>query len=133
VEPAATGPDRRQRPWRATITGFDVDPAADPATPQGRASAAVLAASVALEQRRLREYLDRRDEMPAVWREADGAASYMLRVTPEELRRVLDAMDALLRPLIAAGRDEAPEDAELVHCNVLAFPRTGEAWQRADP
>src|ERR1700760_5023556 len=39
VEPA-TSTDRRERPWRATITGFSFAPAADPSTAEGRAPAA---------------------------------------------------------------------------------------------
>ena len=78
--------DRRQRPWRATITGFALDPHADPATPSGRGTAAVMAASLALEQRLLRDYLSHRDAVLAAWREVDLASSYTLRITPDELR-----------------------------------------------
>src|SRR5436305_10379828 len=60
VEPVSST-DRRQRPWRATITGFALDPDAAPASPVGRGAAAVLAASLALEQRLLRDYLSQRD------------------------------------------------------------------------
>src|ERR1700728_4062631 len=53
--------DGRQRPWRATITGFTIEPNVDPNTPHGRGNAAVLSASLALEQRLLRDYLANRD------------------------------------------------------------------------
>jgi hypothetical protein len=128
VEPASSG-DGRERPWRATITGFAMDPDADPATPEGHGAAAVLAASVALDQRLLREYLTHRDDVGAPWREADQYSSYTLRVSPDELRRLAAALDALIRPLIAAGRDAPPEDAELVHLGLTAFPRTGAPWR----
>lgn len=52
VEPVAST-DGRQRPWRATITGFETpDPDADPPTRRSRGASAVLAASLALDQRR---------------------------------------------------------------------------------
>jgi DNA-binding transcriptional ArsR family regulator len=127
---AVESADRRQRPWRATITGFEIDPNVDPDTAQGRSNAAILSASVALEQGLLRDYLANRDRASDAWRKADTTFSYTLRVAPDELRRVIAEIDALLRPLIAAGREDAPEDAELVHVNVFAFPRTGEPWQR---
>jgi DNA-binding transcriptional ArsR family regulator len=127
---AVESADRRQRPWRATITGFEIDPNVDPDTAQGRSNAAILSASVALEQGLLRDYLANRDRASDAWRKADTTFSYTLRVAPDELRRVIAEIDALLRPLIAAGRENAPEDAELVHVNVFAFPRTGEPWQR---
>jgi DNA-binding transcriptional ArsR family regulator len=127
---AVASEDRRQRPWQATITGFSIDPDVDPDTPQGRSNAAILSASLALEQGLLRDYLANRDRVADAWREVDITSSYTLRLAPAELRRVTAEIDELLRPLIAAGRDDAPREAELVHVNVFAFPRTGEPWQR---
>ena len=132
VEPVASA-DRRQRPWRATITGFALDQDADPSTRSGRGAAAVMAASVALQQRLLRDYLSQRDSVPAAWREVDLASQYTLRITPGELRQLGEQLDALIRPLIAAGRRSAPADAELVEVDLFAFPRTEAPWRRAQP
>lgn len=126
---AVESADRRQRPWRATITGFSIEPNVDPESPQGRSNAAMLSASLALEQGLLRDYLASRDQVSGTWREADTTSSYTLRVTPDELKLVTAEIDGLLRPLIAGRRSDAPENAELVHCNVFAFPRTGDSWQ----
>lgn len=116
--------DGRERPWRATITGFATENAAvDPATPQARGAAAVLATSLQLDQRLTRDYLSHRDRVPARWREADAYGSYTLRVTPGELRELVERLDSLIRPLIAATRDDAPGEAELVHLGLHAFPR----------
>jgi DNA-binding transcriptional ArsR family regulator len=127
VEPADS-PDRRQRPWRATITGFSMDAGVDPDTPEGQGTAAVLSASVALEQRLLREYLSHRDDVAPDWREADISSSYTLRLTPAELDELGERLDGLIRPLIATGRQDAPPDAELVQLGLYAFPRTGSPW-----
>jgi DNA-binding transcriptional ArsR family regulator len=124
--------DRRQRPWRATITGFELDQDADPATPAGRGTAAVMAASVALQQRLLRDYLSQRDTVPATWREVDLASNYTLWISPAELRVLGEQLDALIRPLIAAGRESAPPDAALVELDLFAFPRTEDPWRRGD-
>jgi len=124
--------DRRQRPWRATITGFELDQDADPATPAGRGTAAVMAASVALQQRLLRDYLSQRDAVPAAWREVDLASNYTLWISPQKLRVLGGQIDALIRPLIAAGRASAPSDAALVEVDLFAFPRTEEPWRRGD-
>jgi len=132
VEPAEAT-DRRQRPWRATITGFDLDPVPDPGTPTGRGTAAVMAASLALEQRLLRDYLSHRDTVPAAWREVDLASSYTLRISPGELRVLGRELDALIRPWIAANRESTPDDAELVEVDLYAFPRTEAPWRRVDP
>jgi DNA-binding transcriptional ArsR family regulator len=122
--------DRRQRPWRATITGFTIEPNVDPDTPQGRSNAAVLSASLALEQGLLRDYLANRDRVSDAWREADNASHYTVYVTPAELSELNARIDDLVRPLIAAKRTDAPSSAELVHVDVFAFPRTGDPWQR---
>jgi DNA-binding transcriptional ArsR family regulator len=129
VEPVHSD-DGRQRPWRATITGFTIDPNVDPDTPQGRSNAAVLSASVALEQGLLRDYIANRAQVSDAWREADNASSYTVHVTPAELSELNGRIDALVRPLIAAHRADAQPSAELVHLNVFAFPRAGEPWKR---
>jgi DNA-binding transcriptional ArsR family regulator len=120
--------DRRQRPWRAAITGFELDEEADPVTPEGRGAAAVMAASLALQQRMAREYLSHRDSAPPAWREADLASQYTLRVSPTELKALGEQLDALIRPLIAAGRASAPDDAALVNLDLFAFPRLEAPW-----
>lgn len=127
VESVAS-PDGRERPWRATITGFDVGPEAEPDSPEGRGSAALMAASLALEQRSLRDYLTHRDAVTAEWRAADQWSAYTLRVTPDELSRLAAQVDELIRPLIAATRESPPDGAELVQVGLYAFPRQGSEW-----
>lgn len=117
--------DGRERPWRATITGFDLNPDIDPDTAEGRGAAAMMAASLALEQRRLREYLSQRDRVGSEWRNADQWSEYTLRVTPAELSELGTKLDALIRPLIAATREDAPEGSELVSVGLHAYPRLG--------
>ncbi len=131
VEPVESA-DRRQRPWRATITGFDLDPGARPGTPAARAASAVLAATLALQQRLLRDYLSHRDEVPAAWRGADLASSYTLRISPAELTDLGEQLDALIRPFIAPLRGSAPDGAELVNLDLFAFPRTEAAGADAE-
>jgi hypothetical protein len=101
--------DGRERPWRALITGFET-------------AGGPLAVAVQRDQRLVREYLARRDQSPKRWREADAFATYMLRLTPAELRELQAALDALIRPYIAPLRDDAPRGAELVHLGLHAFP-----------
>lgn len=114
--------DGRERPWRATVTGF-AGGRAEPGTAAAPGGAAVLAASVQLDQRLAREYLARRDRVAAAWRAADEYATYTLRATPKELSDLVDKLDALIRPLIAATRTDAPKRAALVHLSLQAFPR----------
>ena len=131
---AVESADRRQRPWRATITGFTLEPDADPATASGRGTAAVMAASLALQQRLLRDYLSHRDTVPAAWREVDLASNYTLRITPDELRVLGEQLDALIRPLIAAGpRVRRPPTPSWSRSTCSPSPGPRPPWRRADP
>jgi hypothetical protein len=63
-----------------------------------------------------------RDRAPARWRGADHYGLYTLRLTPGELRALGDQIDALVRPYIAATRDDSPDGAETVHFGYHGFP-----------
>lgn len=113
---AAESPDGRERPWRATLTGFAAEPDKD-------ASAQALTALMVQRDYRLtREYLARRGEAGAEWQAADGHATYTLRMTPDELAELGERLDALIRPYLAATRDAAPGGSALVHLGLHAFP-----------
>jgi DNA-binding transcriptional ArsR family regulator len=118
VEPIDSA-DGRERPWRATITGFSTqDPDGDYSGPGG---GAVLATALQLDQRRAREYLSRRSREPAAWRKADAFSFYRLRLKPAELAELCDQLDALIRPYLSATRTDAPAPAEVVSLSFNAF------------
>lgn len=115
------GADGRERPWRATQVGLEYGEPDDPATRS--AQAALAAANLADEQRLIQRYLDHHDALPEAWRHAGGLNRYALRVTPEELTRLVTTIDDLIRPYVATIRDEAPAGASVVHVGLQAFPR----------
>jgi DNA-binding transcriptional ArsR family regulator len=117
--------DGRERPWRALITGFDTGAEGSEAAMSPRESK-LLAVSVQRDQGLLREYLARRDREPGPWRRADHYGAYTLRVTPDELIQLKGKVDALMRPYIAATREQAPDGSELVHAGVQAFRVTSK-------
>ena len=117
------GADGRERPWRATAerTSWDDDsddPAVKEATDQLNA--------VLLEQytRRARDYLARRGDEPAEWRRASGFGDILAFVTADELRELMDEVDALLMRFDARLGDPAlrPEGARAVQIIRLAVP-----------
>jgi DNA-binding transcriptional ArsR family regulator len=117
VEPVPKGEtddegDNRERPWRATITGFSFE-----SGPQGRALAAI---TLQRDHRLAREYLGRLDEVDPAWREVGGLSTYTLRMTPAELEELGKRLDALIRPYIAATRGPV-DGADLVHLGLNAF------------
>jgi DNA-binding transcriptional ArsR family regulator len=108
----ATGQrDNRERPWRATITGFSFG-----SGPQTKTLAAI---TLQRDHRLARDYLARVDHVDEAWREAGGLANYTLRMTPTELAELYQRLDALIRPFIAATRGAV--DGELVHLGLNAF------------
>jgi DNA-binding transcriptional ArsR family regulator len=119
--------DGRERPWKATITGLAIEPTAGATSTDepgnDAASAAMLSASLQLDHQLAREHLRTREALPLQWRQVDAHAAYGLRVTPDELKQIVERIDAVVRPYIAATRDDAPSDAEPAHVAVLAFPR----------
>lgn len=121
VEPDESG-DARERPWRATITGFDSRPDT-PDREQAAASAELAAIMLQREHRLTREYLARRDRVDARWRDADAFVNYTLRLSPVELRDLGERLDAAIRPYLAATRDETVDDSALVHLGLYAFPQ----------
>jgi DNA-binding transcriptional ArsR family regulator len=120
--------DGRERPWRATITGLSLDlDSDDPSVVAG--ASAMLEASIQLDYQLAREHVRRRDRIEGAWRDVDAHAQYGLRVSPDELRSIVERIDDIVRPYIAATRADAPEDAEIANLSLLAFPRPtfGEA------
>lgn len=114
--------DGRERPWRATITGMSLE--LDSKDPAVIASAtAMLEASLLLDYQLAREHVRRRDRLDGAWRDVDAHAQYGLRVTPDELRSIVERVDAIIRPYIAATRENAPADAAAAHVSLVAFPR----------
>lgn len=114
----------RERPWEATITGLVSDLA--PGTSDHAQSAAaevVLDASLQLDRQVAREFLRSRDQAGPRWQGVQPRSSYGLRVTPEEMRSLLEQIDALVRPFIAATRQDAPAGSGVAHVSVLAVPR----------
>jgi DNA-binding transcriptional ArsR family regulator len=118
VEEAASS-DGRERPWRALVTGFDADVEGE-MSPE---AAELLALALQRDQRMVRDHLARRDALPKRWRSADVYSTYTLRLDPNELRDLSERLDALIRPYIAATREDAPRSSAVVHLGLQAFPK----------
>ena len=109
--------DNRERPWRATITGFTIGP--------GLQAGTLAAISLQRDHRLAREYLGRIDHVDPIWRDAGSLSTYTLRMTPDELVELNQRLDALIRPYIAATRGKV-DGAALVHVGLKAFALEAE-------
>ena len=115
--------DGRTRRWRAVASGFDFG---EPTGAPELVAASVALTSVGLDEnhRLARHYLANVQSLPDVWQTAASFSTYALLVSPDELVAVTAAIDAIVRPLRAAVRTDAPSDARVVRVSVDAFART---------
>ncbi|MFJ4716512.1 ArsR/SmtB family transcription factor [Streptomyces sp. NPDC088785] len=123
---AADATNQRERPWRASQVGLDFgEMSADPATMAEQD--ALIAGGLAEEDQLTRRFLTRRDTLDPEWLAAARLDSYVLRATPQEARELAEKIDTLLRPYLAAVRDDPPEGAVLAYTGVRLFPRLDAA------
>ncbi|WP_037319714.1 ArsR/SmtB family transcription factor [Amycolatopsis orientalis] len=111
--------DGRERPWRACQVGLEFG---DDPSLRG-AQLAVLGTTLARERELTERYLDAADGLEQEWQDSAGINTYSLRVTAAELDKLIEGIDALVRPYVGAIRKDAPEEARPVHLGLRAFPR----------
>lgn len=118
-------PDGRERLWQASATGFSFGGPPSAATPALSAAQHALSLAAIDDNARLaKSYVGVADTLPDEWQDAAAFATYGIAVTPGELTTLVAAVDALLRPYIAATRNDPPATGERVHVTLQAFPRT---------
>jgi len=117
--------DGRTRRWRTVATGFDFGEPHSTGSPELVAASAALISTGLDENLRLaRHYLSHLDDVPETWQDVAAFSTYALMVTADELRDVMEAIDAIVRPLRGAARKDAPADARAVRLSLEAFVRT---------
>jgi predicted ArsR family transcriptional regulator len=107
----------RERPWRRSHASWSfTDQHDDPAVAY---AAATLDHALHLHRdARLRAARAARPQLPAAWRSVTGESQFVVRVTPDELRELDDAVTALLRRFVA--RAAPPDGAEAVEVLLAA-------------
>lgn len=115
--------DGRERPWRALVTGFSLEQPGDPGSPLDRNAAALLAMTIQQEQQEVMDAVARFPALERAWQDASEHSTYTLRMTAAELADLTRRLDALIRPYIAATREEGPDRSALVRLGLHAFPQ----------
>jgi DNA-binding transcriptional ArsR family regulator len=114
----AEGGRGRQRPWRRRHVVSEIKE--EDLTAEGRIAAQALFDVLhEREQGRLRRWHVTRADYPAEWRAAAGDTQIVLHLTPAELEKLTEELDAAL--LRYVGRDDPP-GAVPVAVYVHAFP-----------
>jgi DNA-binding transcriptional ArsR family regulator len=120
VEQAPSRGDGRERLWRSTVKGFQVD--ADE-TPEGRAAERELIdAFLIREETRTRQWLAHRHDEPAEWYRAAVLSEMVLQVTAAELEELVERIRELGKPYTKVRRRDAPADARTVVMLLRALP-----------
>ena len=120
---AVEAEDGRERPWRSASTGLAFGRSEDPefAIGSDTVERALADRQVDDEADLVHRAIAQRDEQPVEWREASLMNGYALKLTPAELRKLGERLDALIRPYIALTRQDAPSDSAVVALNLNAF------------
>lgn len=108
--------DARKRPWRATITGIDLDAGGGPADELTRA--AVRSAWFADTDARFDDYLRHESDLAEPWREAAVISDYAVLLTADELADLGARIDAIVRPYVRATRADAPAGSAVASISV---------------
>ncbi|OZM72980.1 transcriptional regulator [Amycolatopsis antarctica] len=122
VERSETG-DGRERPWQAAQVGLDLGTLGSGDGALHGAQIGVAGAQLAEDRLLTQRFLDTADRLDPAWRDAAALTSYALRVTPDELAALREAVDTLIRPYVVGIRIDAPAAARPVHASVRGFPR----------
>ncbi len=124
VERTDRAADGRDRPWRAVATGYSIGPTPSTHDVVTRtATLAAVSASVAAAADLAETFLAGALALPDDWQDAAEFGGYGLAVNAAELRAIVGAIDAIVRPYLAVTRSDPPADARPVHVTVQAFPR----------
>ncbi len=122
VEQAPSRGDARERVWRSTSSGWNLE--GDVEEPGVRdAEQALVDVYLSRDFARLRNWFARQHSEPKEWREASTIMGQMLLITADELRRVNEAVRDVLAPYQRRERmANAPEDARPVAVHYATFP-----------
>ena len=117
---AAPRRNGRDRHWQVTAVATSWRGAGK--DPQGAAAADVLERLIAERAvSRLLDWQQRRDPEDSQWRDATGASTHLMYLTPAELAELNDAIDALVTPLVQRRQpgEARPADAVPVDLTTL--------------
>jgi DNA-binding transcriptional ArsR family regulator len=125
----AGGGTGRNRPWRATGTGFMFEPS-EHVAPGAQAAVQLLSAQlIARAEQETLLFLAHEPELDSAWRSASHIANATLRLTADEAVELVRRIDEIVGPYYRSTRKDAPEDAVAARFLIRLFPHVEEARQ----
>ena len=113
ADPSEVPGDRRQRWWKAAARGFRVEVGEGD---EAEAASRVLGSELfATGRRQVDAWLaDTEPGLESSWRRVAGVSNTSVKLTPDELKRLEDAIDELLGPYVMRPEAGSPPDARRV-------------------
>ncbi len=129
AEAAGRGPDRRERPWRAT--GRQIQAELDGSTPAGASAvAAVVATHIDATRAVAVEFAAAGPAEPAQWRDAAVLSTADLWLTAEEFQRVGRELAAVIAPYRRPARPAGSRQVRVMNVVVPRRPARPEPGPR---
>ena len=122
IEEAPSRGDGRERVWQTGHRGFDVTVGPEGSLADQAAERELTSTFMDLEDARVREWLVRRSNESQEWYEASEILSARLLVTPDELKKLNEAIQNLLWPYGLTRRTDAPDGARAAHATYRTYP-----------
>jgi DNA-binding transcriptional ArsR family regulator len=122
IENAPGRGDGRERVWQARHRSFAVGYEADASPDDLEAETAMLEAVLARQNEQVRRMFGRRREMPPEWSDLSAIIAEALVVTPDELKKIMDQVDDLVRPYRRRNRPTPTPGAQRVTIQIRTLP-----------
>jgi DNA-binding transcriptional ArsR family regulator len=124
VEEAPSRGDGRERVWqrKAGAGSFMYDPGRDDPPELWEAGRMLVDAVLARDDALIRRWADSASSDDPEWSHAARISRAQLLVTADELDKLNEAVDELMKPYLVIGRSDPPEGARPVAVNYRTFP-----------
>lgn len=122
IEEAPGRGDARERVWRSSVRGLEIEPGAEATEEQREAANTLLETFLIRHEARVRRWLANRDAESPEWYEAAALTEMHLLLTPDELRQLTEQVHELLSPYRLRSRPTPPRRARRVAALFQALP-----------
>jgi DNA-binding transcriptional ArsR family regulator len=128
----AEGGRGRQRPWRLVDVAHTIPDPGELPGDAGIAAGALVNVLAERDAQQTRRWLATATQYPKAWREASFYDSITLQLTPPELRRLGESIEALLAHYVKRTPEDRPPGAAPVRVAAVGFPTRMAASERTE-
>lgn len=132
IEEDTTRGNKRDRWWKATHESTATEPSQRTDAEENAVLGAYHAVVAHQAAQQIEQAAAEIGDLPKEWSDLVGASDYNVYLTPEQVRRVKDAVHAVLQDVAETSRDpqQAPDGAAPVVFQFHTFPRPGALAHR---